>query len=87
MPMCNGCPMLQALGWLAAMLVDKQLLVALLEVLSTLLPADAAQQAQQQVAVHANVTLQLHVWTALLLKILDTFRESPEADAQLLDKV
>lgn len=79
--------MLQALGWLAATLVDKQLLVALLDVLSTLLPADAAQQAQQQAAVHANITLQLHVWTALLLKTLETFRESPEADAQLLDKV
>lgn len=77
----------QALGWLAAVLVDKQLLVTLLDVLSTSLHADPAQQAQQQLAVHANVTLYLHVWTALLQKTLENFKESPETDAQLLEKV
>lgn len=86
-PCVMAVPMLQALGWLAVTLVDKQLLMALLDMLSRLLPADTAQQAQQQVAVHASVTMQLHVWTTLLLKILDTFKESPGTDTQLLEKV
>ena len=78
---------LQALGWLAATLVDKQLLVTLLDVLSTLLLADSARQAQQQLAVHANVKLYLRVWTALLQKTLENFKESRETDAQVLKKV
>lgn len=79
--------LVQALGCLTAMLVDKQLLVTLLDVLSTLLDADTAQQAQHRVAVHANVTLYLHVWTALLLKTLGNFKESPGTEAQVLEKV
>ena len=88
--MYNGGPMLfvvQALGLLTAMLVDKQLLVTLLDVLSTLLHADNAQQSQQRMAVHGNVTLYLRVWIALLLKTLNTFKDSPATDAQVLKKV
>ena len=76
--------LLQALGWLAATLTDKQLLVTFLDVLSKLLHVDAAQQAQQQISVHANVTLHMHVWTALLQKTLDGVKES---DGQALAKV
>ena len=79
--------MMQALDWLTARLVDKQLLVTLLNVLSTLLDADTAQQAQQRIAVHANITLHLHAWTALLLKTLRNFKESSGTEVQVLEKV
>lgn len=79
--------MLQALDWLASTLVDKQLLVTLLHVLNTLLHPDTAQHAQQRIALHANVTEHLHVWTALLQKTFESVKDISGTDPQVLEKV
>lgn len=78
---------MQALRWLAATPVDQHLLVALLAVLSSLLRPDTAQQAQQQLSMHANVTQNMQPWTVLLRRTCDVFKGSSGTDTHILFKV
>lgn len=83
----NAAANLQALGWLAATPLHQHLLVVLLDILSSLLNADAAQQAQQQLSVHANVAQNMQPWTVLLRRTCDGVKESSGSDTQTISKV